>query len=311
MELNLAELITNKCEDLLTKRDGLIMGQCLSAVGWVGGTIPKFPGHKGIIELSMADVAGGAIAVGAALNGIKPVVYVVRYQGFLWYNAISIVNYAAKSYELFGIKCPLLVRAIAMEGGIGPVAGGSHHSMFMRMPGVNLAAPMTPNEWSEVWDFHFTNPNPTIISEHRKSYNINRDFPNDHIPDPEVTILAISAGRISADQASRELRDGGVNSDLYHLLWLAPLKFPTGFFDSLRNSKLCVIVDSDYEYGGLADTLAIQILKVIPDAQIRIMGLAQKSAGFSRQTDNLTPSSSEIRGEIMSILSERPKKVNE
>ena len=102
MELNLAELITKKCEDLLTKNDGLIMGQCLSAVGWVGGTIPKLPDHKGIVELSMADVAGGAIAVGAALNGIKPIVYVVRYQGFLWYNAISIVNYAAKSYELFG-----------------------------------------------------------------------------------------------------------------------------------------------------------------------------------------------------------------
>lgn len=308
MELNLAGLITNKCEDLLTKNDGLIMGQCLSAVGWVGGTIPKLPDHKGIIELSMADVAGGAIAVGAALNGIRPIVYVVRYQGFLWYNAISIVNYAAKSYELFGIKCPLLVRAIAMEGGIGPVAGGSHHSMFMRMPGVNLAAPMTPNEWNEVWDFHFANPNPTIISEHRKSYNITRDFPIDHISNPEVSMLAISAGRISADEASRGLRDSGVNSDLFHLLWLAPLKFPNGFFDSLRKSKLCVIVDSDFEYGGLADTLAVQILKVVPDAQIRIMGLARKSAGFSSQTDNLTPSSYEIREEVMSMLSERSKK---
>ena len=104
------------------------------------------------------------------------------------------------------------------------------------------------------------------------------------------------------------MRDSGVNSDLFHLVWLAPLKFPNGFFDSLRKSKLCVIVDSDFEYGGLADTLAVQILKVVPDAQIRIMGLARKSAGFSSQTDNLTPSSSEIREEVMSILSERSKK---
>ncbi len=311
MEMNLAELITNKCEELLNKRDGLIMGQCLSAVGWVGGTVPKLPNHKGIVELSMADVAGGAIAVGAALNGIKPVVYVVRYQGFLWYNAISIVNYAAKSHELFGIQCPLLVRAIAMEGGIGPVAGGSHHSMFMRMPGVNLAAPMTPNEWSEIWDFHFTNPNPTIISEHRKSYSISSDFPDNHISDPEVSMLAISAGRISADQAFRELRDSGVNADLYHLFWLSPLIFPDGFFDSLRKSKLCVVVDSDYGYGGLAETLAVQILKVVPDARIKVMGLARKSAGFSPQTDNLTPSSTEIREEVMGMLSERSNEVYE
>ena len=189
MELNLAEFITAKCEELLISQGGLIMGQCLTAVGWVGGTVPKLPDHEGLIELSMADVAGGGIAVGAALNGLKPIVYVVRYQGFLWYNAISVVNYAAKSYELFGVKCPLLVRAIAMEGGIGPVAGGSHHSMFMRMPGINIAAPMTPNEWGEVWDFHFANPNPTIISEHRLSYKISKDFPSIQSSNPEVTLL--------------------------------------------------------------------------------------------------------------------------
>lgn len=305
MELNLAELISNKCEDLLVNKNGLIMGQCLTAIGWVGGTIPKLLDHEGIIELSMADVAGGGIAVGAALNKLTPTVYVVRYQGFLWYNAISIVNYAAKSYELFGVECPLLVRAIAIEGGIGPVAGGSHHSLFMRMPGINLAAPMTPNEWSEVWEYHFANPNPTIISEHRLSYKISHDFTRDPISEPEVSMLAISAGRITADQASKDLRSIGIRSDLYHLVWLSPLKFPDGFFESLMISKFCLLVDSDYEYGGLADTIAIQILKIVPDAQIKIMGLAKKSAGFSPQTDNLIPSSSHICEEIKKIVSER------
>lgn len=305
MELNLAELISKKCEDLLLNKNGLIMGQCLTAVGWVGGTVPKLVDHKGIIELSMADVAGGGIAVGAALNKLTPTVYVVRYQGFLWYNAISVVNYAAKSYELFGVECPLLVRAIAMEGGIGPVAGGSHHSLFMRMPGVNLAAPMTPNEWSEVWDFHFNNPNPTIVSEHRLSYNISKDFDIEYFADPEVTILAISAARIAAHEASNDLRMDGIRSNVYHLVWLSPLNFPEGFFESLNRSKNCVLIDSDFEYGGLADTIAIQILRAVPDVQMRIMGLAKKSAGFSRQTDNLTPSRDYIFQEIKKIVSER------
>ena len=305
MELNLAELIASKSEELINYKNGLILGQCLTAVGWVGGTIPKLPDHSRIIELSMADVAGGGIAVGAALNKLTPTIYVVRYQGFLWYNAISIVNYAAKSYELFGVECPLLVRAIAMEGSIGPVAGGSHHSLFMRMPGVNLAAPMTPNEWSEVWDYHFANPNPTIISEHRLSYKISQDFDFDPISNPEVSILAISAGRISADKASKYLRSNGIRSDLYHLVWLSPLQFPNGFFESLMISKFCVLIDSDYEYGGLADTVAIQILAIVPEARIKIMGLGKKSAGFSAQTDNLTPSPSHICEEIIKIISER------
>ena len=305
MELSLAELISKKCEDLIENDNGLIMGQCLTAVGWVGGTIPKLIDHDRIIELSMADVAGGGIAVGSALNKLTPTVYVVRYQGFLWYNAISIVNYAAKSFELFGVECPLLVRAIAMEGGIGPVAGSSHHSMFMRMPGVNLAAPMTPNEWSEVWDFHFSNPNPTIISEHRLSYKICNEFEREQISEPVVTILAISAARINADLAMKHLRSIGIRADLFHLVWLAPLQFPEDFFKSLNSSKSCVLIDSDYEYGGLADTVAIQILKKIPDARINIMGLAKKSAGFSQQTDNLTPKPDYIINEIKKIVSER------
>jgi len=33
-----------------------VFGQCLTAVGWVGGTIPELPNHPNLVELSMADV---------------------------------------------------------------------------------------------------------------------------------------------------------------------------------------------------------------------------------------------------------------
>ena len=105
----------------LTKRNGIALGQCLTAVGWVGGTLPELYEDDGMVELSMADVAGGGIAVGAALTGRRPM-YIIRYQGFNWYNAPSIINYAAKSKELWNVPCPIFVRSIAMEGGIGPVS---------------------------------------------------------------------------------------------------------------------------------------------------------------------------------------------
>src|SRR5262245_31819038 len=90
----------------LTENDGLLMGQCITAVGWIGGTVPddlpltdwKSNAGKratGIVELPMTDVAAPAIAVGAALMGRRPI-FVVRYQGFMWYNASSLVNYAGR-----------------------------------------------------------------------------------------------------------------------------------------------------------------------------------------------------------------------
>ena len=50
---------------------------------WVGwSTLPELYEKDGMIELSMADVAGGGIAVGAALVGKRPI-YVIRYQKVL------------------------------------------------------------------------------------------------------------------------------------------------------------------------------------------------------------------------------------
>src|SRR3989344_8618042 len=140
------DVIKRISEEHLKKNNGLLLGQCLTAVGWVGHTIPELTEKEGLVELSMADVAGGGIAVGAALSGRRPI-YIVRYQGFQWYNAPMILNYAAKSKELWGVACPVFIRSIAMEGGIGPVASNSHHSIYTRMPGIAVCAPMSPTEY--------------------------------------------------------------------------------------------------------------------------------------------------------------------
>ena len=124
MSKTLREVIKEITRRHLVDAEGLAMGQCLTAVGWVGGTLPEMYEEDGMIELSMADVAGGGFAVGAALAGKRPI-YIIRYQGFGWFNLPIILNYACKSKEIWNRPCPLLVRAIAMEGSIGPVAGSS------------------------------------------------------------------------------------------------------------------------------------------------------------------------------------------
>jgi pyruvate/2-oxoglutarate/acetoin dehydrogenase E1 component len=151
MAITLRDTIKSIVKEHLQNKKGKAYGQCLTAVGWVGGTLPELYEDDGMIELSMADVAGGAIVVGAALANTRPI-YVVRYQGFQWYNCVSIVNYAAKSKEMWQKPCPIFVRSIAMEGGIGPVAGSSHHSLYYRMPGIKIASPVSPNEYKQVYE---------------------------------------------------------------------------------------------------------------------------------------------------------------
>ena len=99
METTVRETIKNTTKKHLKENNGLIFGQCLSAVGWVGGTVPELTEKDGLIELSMADVANGGIVVGAGLSKRRPI-YVIRYQGFNWFNASIILNYACKSKEI-------------------------------------------------------------------------------------------------------------------------------------------------------------------------------------------------------------------
>ena len=131
MGKKLKETIKNITYKHLKKNNGQVFGQNLTAVGWVAGTLPKLYEKDGVVELPMADVAGGGIVTGAALMGRRPI-YIIRYQGYNWFNCIFILNYACKSKELWKIPAPIFIRGISSEGSIGPVAGSSHISMFYK-----------------------------------------------------------------------------------------------------------------------------------------------------------------------------------
>ena len=99
MGITLRETIREISREHL-KLGNRLYGQCLTAVGWVGGTIPELTEKEGIVELPMADVMAGGVVVGDALTGGRPI-YVVRYQGFQWYNSPIITNYAGKTKEIW------------------------------------------------------------------------------------------------------------------------------------------------------------------------------------------------------------------
>lgn len=298
MGLNTAQVIKTLSLEHINKGN-LLMGQCLTAVGWVGGTIPELPDHPNIIELSMADVAGGGIAVGSSLFG-KRSIYVVRYQGFLWYNLPSVVNYAAKSKEMWGISCPLIIRAIAMEGKIGPVAGSSHHSLAYRMPGIRIASPMTPEEYKNVWFDALSSDDPYLISEHRLSYSIDYETEDIIHDKADLTIIPISATRFNVLKAIKSL---DIKINFKPLVFLKPLLDFNNLLTLIKNSKYgAIILDDDYT-DGIAKTLAYDLM-LNSNKSIHVMGLKSKSAGFSDLTDNLLPSVSEIVTKILGIVNE-------
>lgn len=299
MARTVADTIRELTRAHIAQNNGIVMGQCLSAVGWVQNTVPEQV--EGIVELPMTDIAGAGFAVGAAVVGRRPI-FVIRFQSFLWLNASPIVNYAAKSKEIFGYPAPVFVRAIAVEGGgTGPVHSNCFHSLFMHTPGIPVVAPMTPGEYEQIWKHYLDHDDPMLVSEHRRSYRNTEELPDQIDPEADVTIYAMSAGRFSALEAMETLRAEGIRCSIVHVVWLKPFALTDSVLDPLRQSGRGLVIDSSFEIAGAARSIAYDLMTAT-NCPVRALGQADRSPGVARHLENGTPDAHRIAEAVRELV---------
>jgi pyruvate/2-oxoglutarate/acetoin dehydrogenase E1 component len=206
-----------------------------------------------------------------------------------------------KSKEIWQRPCPLLIRSIAMEGGIGPVAGSSHHSIYQRMPGVKVISPMTPDEYQYAYDQFMKDDDVFYISEHRKSYDNSEELENIIHDEADVTLFPISITRFAAQEAARNLEEKGIKVNVIHQLWIKPFDFKKEWQQTLSSSKYGgIVLDDDYEEGA-ASSIAHRMMMVV-DKKVRTFCLRHRTAGFHPTVDNLPPNASQIEQRILEII---------
>ena len=284
----------------LIQKKSYCFGQCLTAVGWVGGTLPELYEDDGMVEVTTADVANGGFVVGAGLAGVRPI-YVVRYQGFQWYNSPMIINYASKSKEIWDIPCPIFIRSIAMEGGMGPVAGSSHHSLYQRMPGTKILSPMTPKEYQFSYDNFMKDDDVYYISEHRMSYDNCEELDNIIYDESDIILFPISITRFEAEKARVILKSQGIKASIIHQLWIKPFIFGDEWRHALEQSKYGgLVLDDDYEQ-GVATSIAHDMM-IRSSKTVNVYGLEHRTAGFHESVDNHPPSAEKIVNRVIEII---------
>jgi len=275
----------------------------LSAVGWVGNTVPNdVPDH--IVELPTSDVMNSGIVVGSALMNKRPI-YVIRYQGFNWFNSAMITNYAGKSKEMWNKHCPMFIRSIAMEKGIGPVAGSTHASLYNRIPGIKIFSPMTSNEYQYVYDAFMRDNVPYYVSEHRGSYDNDKELEDVELPESDITLVPISITRFEAEKARIILTEQGYSVSILHQFVLSEDNNISCMFnddfETISNSKYgALVLDDDYS-NGLAKNIAYDIM-MRTNKKAHIMGLENRTAGFHKDVDVLPPTCDAIVKKVKEIM---------
>lgn len=303
-KLSLAETICEITREHLLTRNGVVVGQCLLRAGNVVGTIPELTKEQGILELSMADVMGSYIAVGFALAGRRPI-YVVRYQGFQWFNAPALLNYARVSKEMWGRPCPVFIRSIGMDGSggptIGPVASCSQHGMFTRMPRIPCCAPMTPGEYRKIWQYYLDHDDPLFVDEYRTGYPVNYEMPDIIRRNADVTLFPISSTRLNALKAADKLKSEDIICNVIHILWLKPFVVDEKILEPLEDSLFGgIVLDTDFE-NGTAKCMAADIM-LQTSQKVRVLGLEERCHGFAPHFDNQPPSAEKIYSYVKRLI---------
>jgi pyruvate dehydrogenase E1 component beta subunit len=295
----LAETIKQITYHHLTKHNGLVMGEALTAVGRVNNTVPDC---KNIVELPMTDVAGSGIAVGAALVGRRPI-FVIRFQDFLILNGSPLIFYAAKIKELHGSAAPVFVRAIASDG-LGPVHSGVLHSIFMHFPGFRVCSPMTPNEYKQAWKDYMSHDDPFISSEHRTSYANKDEMPDKTVPGADVTMYGISSARFEMVRAAELLAKDRIKCNVVHLTWLKPFVPDDRILGPLNKTKLGIVIDAGHEIAGASQSIAYTLSQQT-GFPVKALGLQDKTKCLCEPLKNKTPDADRICQEVKTVLNRK------
>ncbi|MGZ5926964.1 MAG: alpha-ketoacid dehydrogenase subunit beta, partial [Rhizomicrobium sp.] len=130
-------------------------------------------GSDRVFDMPTSESAMTGIAIGAALNGLKPVLTHQRLD-FALLSMDQLVNNAAKWRFMFGGRrsVPITIRMIIGRGwGQGPTHSQSLQAWFAHIPGLKVVMPTTAEDAKGLLLSSIFDPDPVIFLEHRWLHN--------------------------------------------------------------------------------------------------------------------------------------------
>lgn len=228
-------------------------------------------GSQRVFDMPTSENAMTGVAIGAALNGIKPVMTHQRVDFFLL-AMDQLVNGAAKWHYMFGGQnpIPITIRLIIGRGwGQGPTHSQNLQAWFAHIPGLKVVMPTTPEDAKGLLMTAIFDPNPVVFLEHRWLHNTLGDVPDGDFRIPigearkvrsgkDVTIVSMSYMTVEAVHAADYLETQGVSCEIIDLRTIKPLDWPS-VFDSVAKTGRLLALDSGFTTGSVAGEIVARV----------------------------------------------------
>ncbi len=263
-------------EALLADERVFLMGE---DVGRYGGC---FAVSKGLLEefgpdrirdTPLSESAFVGAGIGAAINGLRPIVEIMTVN-FSLLALDQILNNAATFLHMSGgqISVPLVIR---MTTGAGRQLAAQHsHSLegwYAHIPGLKVLAPGTCHDARWMLAGALADPDPVLLFEHAALYNTDGDV--GPVPEPatigaaairrrgtDLTIITYGGSLAKCVAAADQLAESGVDAEVLDLRSLRPLDDAT-VLGSVRATRRALIVDEGWRSGSISAELSARIME--------------------------------------------------
>lgn len=241
------------------------------------GMLEEFSAKR-VIDTPIAELGFAGIAIGAAMQGLKPIVEFMTFN-FSLVAIDQIINGAAKMKSMSGgqYSVPIVFRGpTGSAGQLGAQHSQNFENWYANTPGLKVVVPSNPYDAKGLLKQSILDPDPVIFMESEVMYGDKGEVPEEeyylelgkaHTIQEGSDVTIVSFGKMISRvviPAVEELQKDGVSVELIDLRSVRPIDY-AAIVESVKKTNRLVVVEEAWPLASISSEIAFHVQKVAFD----------------------------------------------
>ncbi|MEY3084036.1 MAG: hypothetical protein RL037_216 [Bacteroidota bacterium] len=234
------------------------------------GMLEEF-GPKRVIDTPIAELGFAGIAVGASMNGLRPIVEFMTWN-FAILAADQIINSAAKMLQMSGgqYNCPIVFRGgNGQAGQLAATHSQAFEAFYAHVPGLKVITPSNPADAKGLLKAAIRDNDPVVFLESEKMYGDKGEVPEGEFIIPigvadvkrkgtDVTLVTFGKIIKVAFEAAEVLAKENIHLEIIDLRTIRPIDYET-VVESIKKTNRCVVLEESWPLASIASEISYHL----------------------------------------------------
>ena len=234
------------------------------------GMLDEF-GAERIIDTPIAELGFSGIGIGAAMNGLRPIVEFMTFN-FSLVAIDQVINSAAKIMSMSGgqYRAPMVFRGPTGSAGmLSSQHSQNFENWYANCPGLKVVVPSNPYDAKGLLKSSIRDEDPVIFMESEQMYGDKGEVPEEEYlipigvadikrPGKDVTIVSFGKMMKIVLAAAEQLEKENISAEVMDLRTVRPIDYKT-VLESVKKTNRLVIVEEAWPLASISSELAFNV----------------------------------------------------